>query len=473
MLNVQQKQTMYIALAVILLLAFGWVIVWFYTLSSIQIHTNSIGNEIIVNQITNNSTNPVKVESKNASATVRVAAGTYAVTVTNGEQTKSQIVKVGIGETKKLEMSLGNSTIFTNPEPVTSLGAVSLAANKELVRFLDKNNPNGEIHNLNSTGTMTSLDSTVFYKQIKWSSSPDFGLGIGTEKSTNKLVIRKVDGNEVTTVITPFKPNQSTTIGVAPNKNWFVSDGKSVYQGFNDGSFKKLYSGDNILAIISASDNAILLSSYKEKSIREGSLLSLHTDGTKYQISGSVYEAAWSPDGKKILATGDTNGIYDDKLNKVNLTVNGNVAGLAWLDNDTVVYGLQNKLIKYTIKDGTTNTILSFPDSNYPYISYSTLSKDHDYLYVTIQKGTLRTSLKYKTYRIGLNGQPVPDLPLQSLDLLIPNTTYGCKFDFVNFNQFHILAHAINPGADCNYAANKYFATDYQIPLSSIALQIY
>lgn len=463
---------MYIALSVILLITFGWIIVWFYTLSTIKISTDNPMNTIIVSKVSKDSTTPVKVDPDKTSVNLRVSSGTYIVTVKNSIQTKTKIIKVNIAEVAELNMSLGDTITYPNPEPVTSFGATSIVASSTSMKFLDSNSANSSLHSIDASGNFTTLDNGAFYKLIKWSKSPDFGVGIGLDKSNNSYTIRMIDDGTIKIIKTPFKPNSYSSIGVSPNKSWFVSDGKSVYQGFSDGSFKKLFTTKDLVGIIAASDNAILLSSRKPGSIREGSLISLHTNGTTYQIEGGVYEAVWSPNGKKIILTGDTPGVFDDKLNKIDLTLDNNASGLAWLDDNTIVYGEKNKLMRFTISSGDSRSILSFQNNNNNYVVYNTLNESGDYLYITVQKGSLRTSINYTTYRVGLKNQPVIDVPLKTLNLLIPNTTYGCSLNFINFVKFSILMHAERPNVNCADVVQNYLG-DYGVSMSNISLQQY
>ena len=62
-------------------------------------------------------------------------------------------------------------------------------------------------------------------------------MGIGKNKTTGVITVSLIDKDEVKHVKPHLKPNTYVSIAVAPNHNWYVSDGKNVYQGFSDGSF--------------------------------------------------------------------------------------------------------------------------------------------------------------------------------------------------------------------------------------------
>lgn len=463
----QQRQTLMITIAVILLIAFGWLIVWFYTLASLTITTNSASNTILVREKTATSQNQVSVSQSGKQADLRVVAGTYIVTVQNATRSSSQVVKLGTGEHKNITINLDTSIAYSTSEPVTSMGAGSISASKDTLRFIDRNTANSTLYSVDATGTISVLDSSTRYVNISWA-DPLFGLGYGLDKN-NRYVITKIEGNFATQLKMPFVVDVTSSVRVAPNRTWYVSDGNTVYRGNADGSFTKVYSSTQKLGIIAVSNDALLLWQKPQNNSREGNMVILHTDGNKYQIKGGTYEAAWSPSGKKLVTSGDVSEIFDDKFQKIGILPSGNFISPLWLDENTLLYGMQNSVVRYDIQNGTATPLITFDDTTGK-PSQIKLSNDRDYLYVAIQKAGNRSSLAFKLDRIPLQNQQPSNLPVQKFSLLIPNTVGGCDLNYMNFIRFSVITKSVKPSTNCVPAVKSYFAS-YSIGTTDLSFQ--
>lgn len=463
----QQRQTLMISIAVITLIGFGWLIVWFYTLASLTITTSSSANTILMRQIlSNGSYQQVDVTQRGNRADVRVSAGTYVVTVQNSAQSSSQIVTLNPGEHKDITINLTTTATHAVSEPVSSMGAGSIVASKDTLRFVDRNTADNLLYSVNSRGTVTKLDPTTRYTKISWA-NPQFGIGYGVDKN-NRYVVTKIEGNFVTPIKLPFTANVTTSVGVAPNRTWYVSDGSAIYRGNADGSFTEVYTSTQQIGITTVSNDALLLWQRPKNSTREGTLVILHTNGDKYQIKGGAYEAAWSPSGKKLVTSGDTSEVFDGKFQKIGVLPSSNFLSPVWLDENTLLYGLQHSVVRYDLQSGKTMPFITFnPTTGRP--SQIKLSNDGDYLYVAIQKGGNRASLSFRLDRIPLQNQQPNDLPVQKISLLVPNTVGGCELNYINFIRFSILTNQVKSG-NCTSAVKKYFAS-YKVGTTNLSFQ--
>lgn len=380
-----------------------------------------------------------------------------------------QIVKIGIGEHKSITLNITDQIYSPISEPVTSFGAGGISASATALRFIDRNVAEHPLYNVDSGGNVTLLDQNTTYTNVRWA-DPTFGIGYGLDKNNN-YVIRLVQDNEVRPVIAPFAVDIKTSYGVAPNHTWYLSDGHTVYRANGDGSFTKVYSNQDLVTIISASNDALLLSQKNDQSAREGSLIILHANGEKYQIEGGAYEAAWSPSGDKLVTSGDTSKIFDAKFKEVAKLPSGNFLSPVWLNDNTIFYAVNNKVMRYDIDTGKASTLLSF-DSVTGTPSQIVVSKEKDYVYVAIQKGGDRSGISFRLERISLNNkQPASTAPAQELNLLIPNTVKGCSLNYMNFARFSILLkYQSGITADCTPAVRSYL-TSYDIPLQDITFQ--
>ena len=468
-MNTQQRQTLFISLIVLFLITVGILIVWFYSYSSLVIVTNSPTNTILVRQDTGKTQNQIQVDQKGNRAELRIPAGTYIVTAQNNAQSAMQIIKLGVGEHKSITLNISEQVYNPISEPVSSFGAGGISASATALRFIDRNVAEHPLYNVDSGGNVTLLDKNTTYTNVRWA-DPELGIGYGLDKN-NKYVIRLIQGNEVRPVIAPFTVDIKTSYGIAPNRTWYIADGHTIYRAGGDGSFTKIYNSQDLVGIISVSNDALLLSQKSEQSAREGSLIILHTNGNKYQIEGGAYEAAWSPKGDRLVTSGDTSKIFDTKFKEVAKLPSGNFMSPVWLNDNTIFYGVDNKVMRYDIDTGKASTLLSF-DRVTGTPSQIVVSKEKDYVYVAIQKGGDRAGISFRLERISLDNKPQStDVPAQGLNLLIPNTVQNCALNYMNFAHFSVvLRHVGNTNSDCVPAVRNYLES-YDVPLQNVSFQ--
>jgi hypothetical protein len=457
-----------IAIGVLFLLAVGFAIIWFFTLASLTVTTNDASNTIFIRQKSATTQQQVTVDQQGNTTTAQLAPGTYIVTVQNATQTASQVLTLSAAEHKAITINLQpqGSNSITN-EPVSSMGARSVSVSKDLLRFIDNNTADRTLYSIDSSGTATKLDGSVMYTSVSWA-NPNFGIGYGLNHD-NRYVFTKIEGNFVTPIKPPFSVTAASSTGVAPNQTWYVSDGKVVYRGNADGSFTEVFKSDNKLKIMTVSNDALLLSQQGPDGRGEGNLITLHQNGDKYQIEGEAYEAAWSPSGDKLVTSGDTSEIFDNKLNKIGTLPQGNFMSPAWLDDNTLVYGVSNSVIRYNLNTGASSTMMTFDDVvGRP--SQIVPSVENDYLYTTIQKGGDRPTITYRLDRLPLKNQTPVDVPVGKFALLIPNTVSGCELNFMNFaGKFSIITKS-STNNNCAASAAQYF-TDYGASTANLTYQ--
>lgn len=461
MINSSQKRTLYISLLAIFFIVFIVIIILFFVSSTLTITTNSSSNQISVIQKLTSLTNPVNLTQNDTSASVRVWAGTYIVTVQNSTKSSVQIVKLGIGEHRNITMDL--STLYTGSSvtPISSFGAGSIVASSTTLRFIDRNSTDHPLYSISSGNTVKDLDNKNSYQNISWA-DPSFGIGLAIDQN-NQYQIIKIQDDTTYVVNLPFTANSFTGFGVAPDKTWYVSDGKTVYKANGDGSFVKLYTTSDNIGISSVSNSALLLTQKSTTSNREGSLVILHTDGTKYQIDGDAYESAWSPSGDKLITSGDTSELYDSKFNKIGVLPAGNVISPVWLNNDVLLYSLAGNLWSYNVTQGSAS-IISTLDKQTGSFSQISPSISGDYVYASVQKGGNWPTTQFGLYRIPLQNQPAPDLPLSKLDIIIPNTVNGCNLNYMYFTSLIVVAKQPTQATNC-IPATKSYIQSYNINL--------
>lgn len=470
MMTVQQRQTLFISLGALFLIGVGIMVVYLYSLAGLKVITNNSNNTIYIRKIeTLSSMKQISIEQKGNTVETRVSPGKYIITVKNGPISKSKTVNLNMADNQEIKLFIDNKTLYTNSEPTTSFGAGSISADKDTIRFINRNDADNELYSVAKSGLVSHLDKGVAYDYIKWADAT-FGIGIGKNKTTGVITVSVVDKDEVKHVKTPFKPNTYVSIAVAPNHNWYVSDGKNVYQGFSDGSFKLIYKTDKTVGVYSASNNAVIMMQTIPNKIREGTIISLHNDGTKYQIPGSAYELAWSPSGNRLVTSGDVTAIFDDKLNKLDTPPTGNFISPVWLNNSTILYSSNYTVYRYDMNTGEDTALKEYQSDSVGRPGQLALSSEKDYLYIAIQKNSSAANPSFKLTRIALNNQPTKQLPVISLDLMIPNNVKRCGLQYVNLEQFTIINTGPRPLGECMGVIQDYLAS-YNMTMQDISVK--
>lgn len=467
-MNTRQRELLMIALGIVFLVTAALAVVWYLSLATLTVTTDDSANRIKVRRDYGTRQEQITVNQDGKRAQLQLAAGTYIITVQNFTKSSVQVVTLKAGEHKDIMINTKTETFEAVSSEVTSYGAGNTVASHDTLRFIDRNSGDRPLYSVDSHGRVSVLDKKTRYTNVKWAGT-SFGIGYGINRN-NKYVFTKIEGNSVETVVAPFTVSVTSSYGVAPDKSWYISDGHTVYRANADGSFLKVYSTDEEVAIVSTSNDALLLSQKPPQSTREGALAILHTNGDLYKIGGEAYEAAWSPSGKKLVTSGDTSKIFDGKFNVIGTLPSGNFLSPVWLDEDTIIFGVANKVMRYELSSGKATTLLSFdPVAGTP--SHISVNEEGDAIYVAVQKGGDRPNLVFRLEKISLKGGATTKVPVDKLNLLIPNTIRGCNLNYMNFTRFSIIIDYVSSPKNCVPAIKDYI-TSYKIPLADIGFQV-
>lgn len=400
--------------------------------------------------------NPQIVDTKGATGTFSspLPVGTYIVTAKDGQSSSQQSTTLKGGDTKKVILNLSS---IGDTEPVTSRGASSLIVD-DAMAFIDRGH-NG-LYRVDSGNNELQIKSDLPFITARWANS-----SYGVAQDANGRLYRVTD--TITPITAPSQYGDSTTYALAPNHDTYISDGKTLYIGKPEGDFKKLYDSSKSLTIITASNNAVLLSEIPSGS-REGDLLAIDRTGQVKRIDGEAYSAKWSPSGGLIALSNDSRAaVLDANLQTVATLPKSNVNSPTWLDDHTVLYGVNDELWKYDLPSGQATLITKFDSSGQ--VSEITPSKDGAYLYITVQKTTQSGDLSFELVRLGLHNQPITPM-LQRLRLIIPNNVNGCELGYINFARPAVTVHPTSASQDACMLSAKNYLQGYGVDPASIQL---
>lgn len=450
-----------IALVVIIIV---WVLVNYLTTSPITIQTNDTNNGISI-QETSPKYKAIQVGKGKKVYTINLHGGRYVITAKNGYASAQEVLNLGrMGHKKTVTVNVDNKANQEGAlEVVSDLGAYSVIANADTVRFIDRNQNPTKLYQIDSNNQLTPLAPGVSFDKISWA---DITFGVGS--AGGKL--KAIDGTTVTDLSTPVT---AQTYTVAPNKDVYVSDGSNLYRGSNGMNFKKVYTADSgkQIQIISASNDTVLLAGKPSDSTREGELIAFHKDGSKQEIDGEAYEGVWSSSGKYVAVTGSTSTIFNNKLQKVVDLPIANVAALSWIDNDTITYADANLVWQFSVSTRQA-TVLATTSEGAGTVSELAPSSDGSSLYVVIQNANSINGYSFYLTRYRFNKPANADPLLQKVSLALPNTpVYGCSVGYVNFTKLSVTVRAAAADQQSCTAAARDYLQSYNINPNAVALE--
>jgi hypothetical protein len=134
-----------------------------------------------------------------------------------------------------------------------------------------------------------------------------------------------------------------------------------------------------------------------------------------------------------------------------------------WLDDNTVLYGINDQLWKYDLPSGSASVIAKLGDTGQ--VSQIAPSKDGAYVYISVQKTNTSDGLGFELVRLGLRNQPISPA-LQKIRLLIPNLVNGCALGYTNFTHPTITTQGSSSSRDLCIQNAKDYLQPYGVDLS-------
>ena len=429
-----------------LILYFGIsLLVNYLTIGKIIVSTNGTNDISIEKQGISSAANQAITGRGKLSASLR--GGTYTVTVNNRSFSSQRVVQIKSRQTEHISVNLQT---IGQVEPVTSAEVYALMATSSSLTYIDLSGHS--LVNVSSENQVQALLPGVSVSGLYWA-SPSLGVAqdqFGTLFSVQGLVVKKMSLPIIPTI---------NNYAISPNGLLYFSNGKTLYAGALNGSYKQILNSDTPISIINATNNGVLISvgaDSNDVSInRKDSLQLISPQGKTYSGNIDVDDAAWSPNGLDLAVTTDTGTtVYDSHLKTLYQLPQSNVDSITWLNNTTVLYGIASNLWSYNIQTQTANVLTNVSDLGY--VSEIYPSQDGSYIYIGIQSSS--TNNIYLT-RLGLNKQPVSAI-MQQLQIFLPNIYQGCSLGYLDFTSPTIVVQDTDSsGLNCIASAQVYLQT--------------
>ncbi len=392
---------------------------------------------------------PSKVKSVNVANDVgnlsrTVPAGPYTVTATLGQFSAQQVITITAGKTTRVTLS---PSVLGAVEPVTDRQAAGVVATSSQLSYIDTSN--GNLYMVDSQGQEHIIDSGHGLTQMQWSNA---GYGVAMSATKQLFLVR---GRNVELMTLPFTGVATTTYGLAPNQDLYLSNGKTVYVSVSGSAFKAVYQSAGQVSIMAAGNNAVAATETTAAGAKDqdsGSILTVTPTGAVNKRDGGAYGAAWSASGNYLGITSDEQTIITDPaLKQVTSFPVGNVTAPSWLNDTTLFYSITSNLWEYNISTGKATLLSTVHSGDYVSGIYPSLSGD--YVYLAMQNnGSTSSNDPFYLDRVGLNGQQASNTAV-ALSGLLPSPVATCTAGYINFNQ--ITVEIRGQGASCTAAAQQ------------------
>ncbi len=426
-----------LVLAILFLL---FVLIWlvgFLATGTLAVKTNDPHNIITISKLDAHG-KKLTIKQGQGAVSLRLHSGKYSVSAKNRVFESGQNIE--IHARKKASISLDVQVAITI-EPVLASGAFDVVADNEKVLFIDTST--GSLYEISGNSAPALVSNSLTFKSARW-----VGTAFGLVQAADGHLYRFQDGS-ITPLQVPFTYTEGKEVGygLTGNDHIYVSSGPNIYSLEGDGTYKEIYvakstspslvAGKNHLAII---DGGGAVNGDKKSDY--GGLLAL-VDGDGKSVTKTIDSSAvaWSPDDKYLASSSESSSkIYDTSLKETGSYPGGGSTSVAWLDNNTLLYGISGSLWSYNVSAEKAAVIAETPlqgavSGIYPGIGGS-------YVYIAVAK---TTSSSFELDRINTRGEAVPDYVLQ-LATNFPKSLSNCQVTYVNFIKPSLLLQG-DPGA--------------------------
>lgn len=388
------------------------VLVWgfhFLRTSSVTVLTTSSDSTVSIYPIRNHTISGSAVAHGSATFTAHLSAGSYAVTVAG--QNSSVVRIISLGWRQNMTYSLG-PPVFLSTEAVASRNAADLSANSSSLYFLNPDTSN--LQKITSQNLQVPIAPNINFTSVQWFST---GYGVGQDSSGKLYVIQHDSAHQLAA------PKSVRFFATTPDQHIYLATTHDLYYGSPSGTFQKIYAlRSGLTAMVASSSSVTLL--YKS-SVQMVTPQGRPTKSAALQLS----TGSWSPDGTKFATISSAGGqIFDNNLHTLTPLPGDTPSNVAWLDNNTLLYGVGSELWQFSLTNHLATTVAS-PDSSADIVSLAVDAPNH-----AVYLSTLNSDSSSVLYRVWLNNKQ-PALAAARLSQYFPQNVGECYAEFINFTQ--------------------------------------
>jgi hypothetical protein len=431
---------------VIIFIAFFEVLHQFQS-GTVIIYTNSNKNNITISNLNGNSV----VVKTQGSLQTSLPIGQFTVTVSEQSSSIKRVITVKARKTESYTLNLSSPLV---PYAVLPFGALSVVANASVMYYV--NFQDHLLYKIGSSGIPTALNTSIEFGSVQWL-SPQYGVGVSIDNSSLYLI----SNDNIQQLTLPFN-GSNISYSLLSSGQLVICDGNNVYIGTPGSSFKKIYSYTKAsLNILSTSPGDIILelkTSTESGDDEPSVVINLQGEVIPSPDDLSAYNFKWSPNGKTLITTDDSGTyLYNDKLQRIGQLADGNVIGIAWLNDNTVLYGLGVNLYSYNI-DTKDSTLLASTEADR---SISGIYPSTDGSTIYLLTGSNNNNETYDTEKVGLTTtqQNIPSYYYE-LGAFFPSYISQCSFTYTNVFQPILIISSWNDAGTCTTAAQNELSAD-------------
>lgn len=453
------KRFIYIAAVVILALV-GWQAIRVVRSSKLVIVTNNPKNSISVIRASDNGEgeeneteekeeqgSAVRPQELKSGTAISLKPGKYNVTIKGAEGIVTKSVEVVANKTSRYTVSINAKKLLV--EPVAHVNSRYFTVSSSQLIYVDQDTK--KLYKIDSGNNLTLVNGLAF-STVYWA---DASYGVGQDSSGVLYIIE----NGISTPLALPSSDQNLAIktyAIAPNRDIYIAVGTKIYRGTASGGLKHVYTAKQPANIMIASNDAaaiFYLPGNRETKTSPTSVTLLDKANKTTTKSIEAYDSSWSPSGKYLATTNDSGSfIFDKSLKQVAVVPNNNFNDPAWLDDNKLLYGINNQLWEYSLNSGEAKviaamgqnqaivTVLPSPDKTFIYLSAQKDSGSNNYL---------------SLYRVGLKNQSVSQSHA-IIDAKLPWLVDGCFLSLVNFTTPTIEVVQNNPYDGCIDVAKRF-----------------
>ena len=458
------KRVIYFVTIVVIIIV-GWQAFRVVRSSKLVIITNNPKNSISVIKASDSDEseeNEAKEKEEYGSAirpqelksgtAISLKPGQYNVTVkgTDGVVTKS--VEVVANKTSRYTINISSKNFLI--EPVAHVNTRYFSVNSSQLMYVDQDTK--KLYKIDSNNSLALINGLAF-STVYWA---DASYGIGQDSSGVLYILE--NGNSTPLTLPSSDQNLAIkTYTIAPNRDIYVAVGSKIYRGTVSEGLKHVHTAKQPPNIMLASSDVVAFFNspgYMETKKNPSTVTFLNKSNKTVTKKIDAYDASWSTGGKYLATTSDEGSfIFDRSLRQVAVVPNNNFNDPVWLDDNKLLYGVNNQLWEYSMDSGEAKviavmgqnraivTILPSPDKTFVYLSAQKISGSNNYL---------------SLYRAGLKNQIVSESESHNIiDSKLPWMVDGCFLSLVNFTKPTIEVVQNNPYDGCIEVAKRFVSS--------------
>jgi hypothetical protein len=417
-LNLRKILAVYLAVVVITFAIFQ--VYQYLTTGKLIVSSSNSDNYIKINRVISGGSKPLSKQGQGR-LSIRLKPGIYSVVIYSKslKQGVSQQVSIKARHTVKLIL---NPSKNLNLLPVYGSAVTGVSASKTDLYYINASTK--KLMHDDASGLTTMFPDYDFIN-VSWFSPGDGVL----QDSRSGLYV--VSGSSIRSLSLPFRPSpaNNNAFDVSSDGKIYVSNGADIYVGRVNGPFHKIYSAPSSSVGLSAGKGKVGVVASKNGS-SVGSLVIVMDSGQSINKEVSASQVTWSPDGKRLLVSGEgINYIFDSSLNHIGSVPTNKLGASVWKNNHELFYSEGNQLWLYDLNTTRAQQVVSMPTG----VAISSAYKAGTYVYFTTANGPAS-----QLYRVGLDGQP-GNKSVNTLSVLVPVNVGACSLNYISFAKPTIL----------------------------------